>query len=241
VTASRPDGTAWRRHGRSAWPHWPTTTRHWPHPGAFPVAGDLVEALAGCGEWESAGSVADHLEAAARAQDHPWGRVTAQRARATVALSGGYDAGAAAALRAAAGDLTDLGLEFDAARALLRLGALQRRHRKRADARRSLEAALDAFDGLGCTGWSGHARSELERVSGRRAGSGELTPSERQVTDLVVAGRSNKEIAAALFVSVYTVEAHLSHAYAKLGVRSRTQLARRLEERGTRTGAPPVP
>ena len=240
LAALADDDAALAAHHLSAvWEH--TRREGVDDPGAFPVAGDLVEALAGCGEWESAGSVADHLEAAARAQDHPWGRVTAQRARATVALSGGYDAGAAAALRAAAGDLTDLGLEFDAARALLRLGALQRRHRKRADARRSLEAALDAFDGLGCTGWSGHARSELERVSGRRAGSGELTPSERQVTDLVVAGRSNKEIAAALFVSVYTVEAHLSHAYAKLGVRSRTQLARRLEERGTRTGAPPVP
>jgi DNA-binding CsgD family transcriptional regulator len=167
--------------------------------------------------------------------------VTVQRSRATIALCGDYDPGAAGDLRDAAGRFADLGLEFDAARSLLRLGALQRRHRKRADARRSLEESLAAFDRLGCTGWSGHARAELDRVSGRRAGGGELTPSERQVVDLAVDGRSNKEIATALFVSVYTVEAHLTHAYAKLGVRSRTQLARRLDELDPLNGAPPVP
>ncbi len=210
-------------------------------PGAFPVAGDLVEALAVGGDLETATGVTDRLEELSRAQDHPWGLVTLGRARATIALAGGYDEDAAAALRDAAGRYGDLGLEFDAARSLLHLGALQRRHRKRADARRSLGEALAAFDRLGCTGWSAQVRAELERVSGRRSGGGELTPSERQVVDLAVAGRSNKEIAAALFVSVYTVEAHLSHAYAKLGVRSRTQLARRLDERDAVGGAPQVP
>ena len=57
------------------------------------------------------------------------------------------------------------------------------------------------------------------------AAEGELTASERQVAELAASGLSNKEIAGRLFVTVYTVEAHLSHAYAKLGVRSRAQLA----------------
>jgi DNA-binding NarL/FixJ family response regulator len=57
---------------------------------------------------------------------------------------------------------------------------------------------------------------------------GELTPSEQRVAALAAEGLSNKEIAAQLVVTVFTVEAHLSSAYAKLGVRSRTQLARRL-------------
>jgi len=63
---------------------------------------------------------------------------------------------------------------------------------------------------------------------GRRGAGGELTPSERQVSELAVDGMSNKQIAAALHVTVNTVEVHLARAYAKLGVRSRAQLAKRL-------------
>ncbi len=63
---------------------------------------------------------------------------------------------------------------------------------------------------------------------------GELTPSERRVVELAADGRSNKEIAHAVSVSVHTVEVHLAHAFAKLGVQSRTQLARRLAEEGDR-------
>ena len=129
---------------------------------------------------------------------------------------------AAAAYRA-------LGLGFDAARTLLFLGRAQRRFKKRAAARRSLEQARSGFEALGCPGWAQAAAAELDRVSGRRAApAGGLTPSEQRVADLVAAGLSNKQVAEQLFVSVYTVEAHLSRVYAKLGIRSRTQLARAL-------------
>ena len=63
-----------------------------------------------------------------------------------------------------------------------------------------------------------------------RARRGELTPTEQRVAELATEGLSNKEIAQALFVTVNTVEAHLSHAYAKLGIRSRAQLARAFAE-----------
>ena len=67
-------------------------------------------------------------------------------------------------------------------------------------------------------------------MSGRRPrNSGELTPTEQRVVELAAEGRSNKEIAEVLFVSVHTVETHLSHAYSKLGVRSRSQLPRNLD------------
>jgi DNA-binding NarL/FixJ family response regulator len=70
-------------------------------------------------------------------------------------------------------------------------------------------------------------------VSARRPQpSGELTPAEWRVAELAGDGLANKEIAQALFVSVKTVEGHLSHVYAKLGVRSRAQLARRLSRAG---------
>lgn len=71
-------------------------------------------------------------------------------------------------------------------------------------------------------------------MGGRRPqATGELTPAERLVVELAADGLANKEIARDLFVSVRTVEVHLKHAYAKLGIRSRTQLARRLSERAT--------
>ena len=84
---------------------------------------------------------------------------------------------------------------------------------------------------MGSPGWAERARSELARVGGRRRQEpGELTPAERRVVELAADGLSNKEIAQTLFVAVRTVEVHLKHAYAKLGIRSRSQLARRLSD-----------
>lgn len=199
-------------------------------PGAFPVAGDLVEALVQLGSLQQARLVTEHLLAAGVEQDHPWALATATRCSAMIALAQGYDAGGVAASRAAAARYAELGLDFDRGRTLLALGRAERRFKKSSAARRSLEEAADQFDRCGCSGWAQQARSELARVSGRRptAETG-LTPSERQVAELAARGLSNKEIAGRLVVSVYTVEAHLTHAYAKLGVRSRAQLARHLD------------
>jgi DNA-binding CsgD family transcriptional regulator len=131
--------------------------------------------------------------------------------------------------RRAADDYALLGLRFDAARSLLIDGRANRRKRRWAAAREALERAAAIFDDLGADGWAAQTRSELDRVGGRRPGAGSvLTPAEAHVTELAAAGRSNKEIAAALVVSVYTVERHLRHAYAKLGIRSRSQLAGRI-------------
>ena len=71
------------------------------------------------------------------------------------------------------------------------------------------------------------ARDELGRISGRTRVDG-LTPAERRVAELVAEGRTNREVAAALFLGERTVASHLNHIYAKLGVRSRTELALRL-------------
>jgi DNA-binding NarL/FixJ family response regulator len=202
-------------------------------PGAFPVAGDLAEALAQTGQFEAAAEVTGRLAGLAAAQQHPWALATADRAAAVVTLAGGYDAAAAARLAAAAESYRALGAGWDAARALLVLGRAQRRAKKRAAARESLQAARAGFEQLGCPGWAQAAAAELERVSGRRAApAGGLTPGERRVAELVAAGLSNKQVAAQLYLSVTTVDTHLRGVYAKLGIRSRNQLARRL-------GAPP--
>jgi DNA-binding CsgD family transcriptional regulator len=198
-------------------------------PGAFPVAGDLAEALAETGRPQEADQVIGRLAGLAATQDHPWGRATAARAAAVAALAGGYDDAAAAQLAGAAAAYRGLGLGFDAARALLALGRAQLRAKKRAAARDCLEQAQSLFGQLGCPGWEAAAAAEADRISGRRAApAGGLTPGERRVAELAAAGLSNKQVAARLYLSDRTVEAHLSRAYAKLGVASRAQLARAL-------------
>lgn len=197
-------------------------------PGALPAAADLVEALVEIGEREEARTVTDRLRQLAEGQAHPCGLITSRRCAALVALAEGpYTPEAAATLVQTADDYAALGLRFDATRTLLVLGRAQRRHKKWAAARASLERAATMFDELGSTGWAADVRAELERVGARRPrAAGQLTPTERRVVELAAEGRSNKEIARTLVVTVNTVETHLSHAYAKLGIRSRAQLSR---------------
>jgi DNA-binding CsgD family transcriptional regulator len=204
-------------------------------PGAFPAAPDLVEALVAVGETNEAAEVTERLSELANDQEHPWGLATAMRCRALVRLaSDPADGEALLALTAAASAYEALGLRFDRARSLLILGRSQRRARRWGDARRSLEQALAALDAIGSTGWADQTRSEVDRVGARRpAAAGGLTAAEERVVQLAAEGRSNKEIAHALSIGVHTVEVQLSRAYAKLGVQSRAQLARRLAARPT--------
>lgn len=208
---------------RGIWDH--TQREHVDDPGAFPVAGDLVEALALDGDTESARAVAERLLELAMEQDHPWGLAMAKRCDALLRLRDGYRDDAIKVLEEAARAFEDLELDFDASRTHLLLGRIQRQFKKNGAARRSLEQAAAGFETLGCTGWADQARRELARIGGRRPiTNSQLTPSEQRVAALAAEGFSNKEIAAQLVVSVNTVENHLSKVYAKLGVRSRSQL-----------------
>lgn len=199
-------------------------------PGAFPVAADLVEALVEADRLREADAVTARLAELAGEQDHPWGLATATRCGALIRMvSPDPDRSAASTMEGAAEAYGRLGLRFDRARTLLALGRAARRRKRWAPTRRSLEAALDAFAEMGSPGWARRTRTELERVAGRRSRPpGSLTSAERRTAELAAQGLSNREIAQALFVTVRTVETHLSRAYAKLGVRSRTQLHRRL-------------
>jgi DNA-binding CsgD family transcriptional regulator len=121
-------------------------------------------------------------------------------------------------------------MPFERARTLLVCGIVERRARRRAAARASLEEASGEFERLGARVWAERARAEITRLGGRgETATNGLTVTERRVAELAASGRSNKEIAAALFVTVHTVEVHLSRVYAKVGVRSRAQLSNRLE------------
>jgi DNA-binding CsgD family transcriptional regulator len=125
------------------------------------------------------------------------------------------------------------GRPFQHARTELLYGEWLRRSRRRSDARTPLRSALEVFERLGAIPWAERARAEL-RASGDLAPAGtagvdplgRLTPQELQVVRLAAEGLSNRDIAAQLFLSHRTVEYHLYKAYPKLGIGSRSELAR---------------
>jgi len=108
------------------------------------------------------------------------------------------------------------------------LGIVRRRKRQKLPARGALEAALESFEALGAASWAAETRAELGRIGGRKREAG-LTAAERRVAALVAEGQTNREVAASLFLGERTVASHLTHIYAKLGVRSRTELARKVQ------------
>jgi DNA-binding NarL/FixJ family response regulator len=120
---------------------------------------------------------------------------------------------------------------FELGRTLLAQGQALRRVKKWRLARASLGRSLEIFERLGAALWVERATTESARIGGRSPGPLVLTPTEQEVADLVGKGLTNREVAHALFLSVSTVEANLRRIYGKLGVRSRTELSRKLSER----------
>ena len=118
---------------------------------------------------------------------------------------------------------------LERARSLIELGAAMRRQGRRADARAFLRDGLELAQHCGAARDAAHARAELRAAGGRargpmRTGVDALTPSEERIAGLAAAGRSNPAIAQDLFLTVKTVEMHLSSAYRKLDIRSRAEL-----------------
>ena len=108
------------------------------------------------------------------------------------------------------------------------LAQTRRRAKRRASARETLEQALAAFETIDGPLWVDNARAELRRIGGRAPSRDALTPSEERIAALVAEGRSNREVAAALFLTEKSVETALTRVYRKLDVRSRAELAHRL-------------
>ena len=199
----------------------------WGEPSVRWWTADYAEMLLEDARIDDAVRVVDVWEADAARVARDWVLAHATRSRGLVAAAEGDVAGAASLLERAIAQHEEVGDPFGRARALLGLGVVRRRARKKRDARDAIQAALDGFEQLGAATWVGKARGELGRIGGRRREEG-LTPAELRVAALVAEGRTNREVAAALFVTERTVASHLSHVYAKLGVRSRTELARQL-------------
>jgi DNA-binding CsgD family transcriptional regulator len=199
-----------------------------PEPGVIPCIPDAIEALVLLGEIDRAQELVDELEAKGRTQDRPWALATAGRCRALVLAARGDLDGGLQALTIALDRHQSVPQPFELGRTFLVKGEVDRRARRKRPARDSLREALAIFERLGARLWAERARAELERVGGAVVGPGGLTPTERRVAELVSQGKSNREVADALFISVKTVEANLSRVFHKLGVRSRAELIRRL-------------
>jgi DNA-binding CsgD family transcriptional regulator len=210
------------------------------NPNVFPIAGDLAEALARAGEFNRCTQVLNWLDERAQATGLAYPRAAACRAQGILATDPDEAQRLFAASLAALEGVDSV--PFEQGRTLLCSGEALRRIRRPADARVPLNRALGIFDALGARPWAARARAELaasglkhRRLTMVAAGSNglaELSPQELQVARIAARGQSNVEVAAALFVSRKTVEAHLTRVYRKLGIRSRTQLARMLLANG---------
>jgi DNA-binding CsgD family transcriptional regulator len=194
-------------------------------PALFWWHADRVEALLALGEVEEAAGLVDAWEADAARLGRTVMLAHARRCRGLIAAARGNVEEALPELEEAVPLHKSVGDAFGLARTLLALGVVRRRARQQRAAREAIEAALAAFETSGAAGWAEKARAEVGRIGGRTREHG-LTAAERRVAALVAEGRTNKEVAASLFLTEKTVETHLSHVYAKLGVRSRTELAR---------------
>jgi DNA-binding CsgD family transcriptional regulator len=188
---------------------------------------EQVEALLELGLVDDAVDRLDAWETVARRLGREWVLAHATRCRGLVFAARGDIEGSVSLLAEAVVQHETVGDPFGRARALLALGVVRRRARQKRAAREAIEASRAAFEELGAARWADRAREELGRIGGRTR-SDDLTPAERRVADLVARGRTNAEVAAALFLAERTVASHLTHVYAKLGVRSRTELARKL-------------
>jgi DNA-binding CsgD family transcriptional regulator len=183
-----------------------------------------VEALLQLGRVADAAELVDKWRRQIARGDRAWARAEVVRSEGLVATARSDLEAAAELLEEAVRQHEVAGDPFGRGRALLALGVVRRRERQRRAARSSLQDALETFESLGAATWTAKTREELARIGGRQRIEG-LSESERRVAELAAEGRTNREIASVLYLGERTVASHLTHAYAKLGIRSRTELA----------------
>jgi DNA-binding CsgD family transcriptional regulator len=213
----------------------PCLRRSYEHRNAFMLEpaqrlelGDLLEALIAVGDLDEADEVLATWEERAVARDRGWLLAILARSRGLHHAACGDLEGAFASFERALAEHARSTDPFQHARTLLALGRTQRRAKQRAAARATLEQALAGFERLGAPLWAEQARAELARIGGRAPSRDELTEGERRIAGLVAEGRTNRDVAAALFLTEHSVETALTRIYRKLGVRSRAELARLL-------------
>jgi DNA-binding CsgD family transcriptional regulator len=192
---------------------------------------DHLEALIGLGQLDRARALADRLRRRGGLGPRPTWSAIAARGEAGIALAEGRLDHASEHIDRALALHGQGAVPLEHGRTLLAAAGLERRLGRRKAAAARLATALEILERIGASGWAGVARDELSRLSGGRAERHELTPSEERIATLASEGMRNREIAERLGISEKTVEAALSHAYEKLQIRSRAQLATALRRR----------
>jgi DNA-binding CsgD family transcriptional regulator len=187
---------------------------------------DAVEAMVATARGAEALPMVEALERNGARLDRSWMLAMAARCRAMLLAAQGDVEAAERSARQSLAEHDRLTMPFERARTLLLLGQLQRRQRQKQSAAATLGEALNAFEGLGAPLWVQRARAEVDRTTAARDRDNTLTASEQRVAELAASGMSNRDIAAALFISAKTVEANLTQIYRKLGIRSRAELGR---------------
>jgi ATP/maltotriose-dependent transcriptional regulator MalT len=198
-------------------------------PAVSSMAGlDRIEAAVRAGEVATANDWLAYYESWAECAGAAWARAVALHGRALLADN---DEESERLFEAALDVHAQAARPFDRARTVLAFGEFLRRARRPREARPHLRAALDGFEALGAELWAERARVQL-RASGQTARRrvadtrDQLTEQELQVAHFVAQGLSNREVAAQLFLSPRTIAAHLRNIFRKLGISSRTELAR---------------
>jgi DNA-binding CsgD family transcriptional regulator len=207
-------------------PRW-LDSHGWAEPTDFAWV-NAIEALIAIGELDEARACLERYEHLARRSQSPWALATAARGGGLLSAAEGDLDTARSILDGALAQHGRMHCPFEHGRTLLATGQVRRRAREKRSAREMLQQACRTFDELGARLWAERAHEELRRVSGRRPPTGELTATETKLAALAAEGLANKEIAAALHMSVHTVEGHLTRIYRKLDIRSRAALAGRL-------------
>jgi DNA-binding CsgD family transcriptional regulator len=185
-----------------------------------------VGVYAALGEPDQAAATAAQAWELARAWDTPGALGHARAAQGRIA---GSDTERVELLREAVEHFGQSPARYHDARARVNLGAALRRLGHRMQSREPLRDGYELAKRCGADGLAETARAEL-RASGIRlrhatgTGADALTPSERRIADMAASGQSNPEIAQELFLTVKTVEMHLTHAYRKLDIRGRAEL-----------------
>ena len=204
------------------------------------AAADLVEAQLACGRLEAAEEALEQGEAAAVRSGAAWAAAVTGLAQTAVLLA--RERPTEAVAEAAAARAAAAGAPLTLARARLGEGKALAAAGDRPAAIDALVAAEAELDRFGALRRRDEAVRELRRLgrrimrAGRETEGGPLTAltaREREIAELVAAGRTNREVAEQLVLSARTIEAHLRNIYGKLGVRSRVELARAAADGGS--------
>lgn len=194
---------------------------------------DVIEAMVGVGRLDDAESLTTALEQNGIEHDRRWMKAVGARCRAMLLAAHGDVSTAEQTAHRAMAEHDHLPMPFERARTQLLLGQLQRRLRQKVTAATNLTESLRTFEELGAPLWVSRARAELARtVVAPSEGLTHLTPSEQRVAEMAASGATNRDIAAAMFISSKTVEHNLTKIYRKLGISSRAELGRRMDQPG---------